>query len=199
MLTIFHVLTHLLSFFISTSCSSCFFLPSSHLSSRLMLNAVLFLTPSFIICLISSFFRLQSAYSYGSCPLFLLLLDFLPFLPPHHATFSLIIFPTTFSPSSSPSFSVLLVSSRLVRMCRSTSFLLRVRRCRSVWRSWSRRCQEELQPLWHWSSTISSISPMLVWTHTCLHRLQLSVCLYLILLQMFDRNIVIYCLWFSLT
>lgn len=60
------------------------------------------------------------------------LFSFFPFLPPHHATFSLIIFPTTFSPSSSPCFSVLLVSSRLVRMCRSTSFLLRVRRCRSV-------------------------------------------------------------------
>lgn len=110
-----------------------FFPPPRPLTSHLVSCSMLFyFSPPFIICLISSFFRLQSAYSYGSCPLFLHLLDFFPSLPPPSATFSLIIFPTTCSPSSSPSFSVLLVSSWLVRMCRSTSFLLRVRRCRSV-------------------------------------------------------------------
>lgn len=90
---------------------------------------------------------------------------------------------------------VLLVSSGLVRMCRSTSSLLRIRRFRSVWRSSSRRCQEELRPSWRWSSTTSSISPMLVWTHTFTH----STVVYIFIcntatetfLRMVDRNTLI--------
>ena len=63
------------------------------------------------------------------------------------------------------SFSVLFISLWLLRMCHSTIHL-RIRKFRSVSRSWNRRCREELRLWWHWSSTTSSISPMSVRTHT---------------------------------
>lgn len=80
-------------------------------------------------------FLYQSAHCYRCC---FFLLGFFPFPFPLCLTILHIIniaFP--FSPSH-----------WRVRMCHSTSFPLRVRRSRSVLRSWSRRCQEELQLLW---------------------------------------------------
>lgn len=118
------------------------FLLAFHLFSCLLLNVLLFHTSSFIIF---SFLPSKTAYSYSYSyffvPCFLLPLSFHPTL----TTFSLL----TTLPFSSPPSSVFHISSWLVRMCHSTSFLLRIRRCRSVSRSWSRRCQEQLQPWWH--------------------------------------------------
>lgn len=117
--------------------------------------------------------------------------------PPHclassHAQYSFTFHPLSFSRCLFAAFNLsmdpvlfsffFVISSLLSLLPPPDFFIFIYRKCRSVWRSWSRRCQEELQQLWHWSSTTSSISPMLVWTHA--HKVQLSVCLYLKWLQM---------------